>query len=106
MFQCCVRALRRPSFDPFIKIEVTFTDVDGKIEGAMDVGGPSREFFRIIFNYLENSNLFTGRNKKYISLNASSLENKLYFEAGRILSLGIVHAGLGPRFFQKLYSVL
>ncbi|KAF5282381.1 hypothetical protein FQR65_LT14317 [Abscondita terminalis] len=107
IFQCCIRAMRRPSFDPYRKIDVKFSDVDGQSEGAVDMGGPTREMFRLVLNHLKNSHLFIGVNKKYISLDALALEKKNYFEAGRIISLSLVHGGLGPHFFsENLYTAI
>ena len=39
------RALSRKSFSPANKVSVKFTDDVGASEGAVDLGGPMREFF-------------------------------------------------------------
>ncbi|XP_031327303.1 G2/M phase-specific E3 ubiquitin-protein ligase-like [Photinus pyralis] len=101
VFHCCIRAIRRSSFDPFAKIDVKFSDIDGQSEGAVDMGGPTRELFRLLMNYLKNSNLFMGPDKKYISLDALALDKRYYYDAGRMVALSIVHAGLGPHFFSN-----
>lgn len=40
--------------------------------------------------------MFVGNNKKHISLSASALEKKHYYEAGRIIALSLVHGGPAP----------
>lgn len=40
-----LRGLRRKSFSPDNKVSVKFTDDSGTSEGAIDLGGPKREFF-------------------------------------------------------------
>ena len=38
----------RKRFSPRNRISVKFADSEGKSEGAVDVGGPKREFFRML----------------------------------------------------------
>lgn len=106
IFGCCLRALKRRNFNPFNKILVNFTDIAEKTEGAVDEGGPTRELFRLLLNYLQESRLFE-EEKKHLSLNNTALHENEYFEAGRILSLSLVHGGSGPYFFSyTLYSLV
>ena len=42
------RALSRKRFDPRAAISVCFADGFGNNEGAVDVGGPRREFLRLL----------------------------------------------------------
>lgn len=107
IFDCCVRALQRKSFSPFNKLSVKFSDIEGKSEGAVDVGGPTREMCRLVINHIKDSRLFFGDNEKYITLNGRALEKRDYFEAGRIISLTIIHGGCGPKFFSEhLYAMI
>lgn len=107
IFNCCVRAMRRKTFRPFNKLSVKFSDCEGVAEGAVDEGGPTRELFRLALSFLQNSQLFTGAIKKNISLHNTSLNEKLYYEAGRLISLSLVHGGPGPHFFSEtLFSML
>lgn len=106
VFSCCVRAMRRKTFDPFKKISVKFSDLEGNSEGAIDEGGPTREMFRLVLSELASSNLFTGINKKNISLNNNALHDNLYFEATRIVSLSLLHGGPGPHFMSKTLFTL
>lgn len=107
IFGCCLRAFRRKNFKPFNTIHVDFTDIEEKTEGAIDEGGPKREMFRLLLKFLSNSNLFTGNEMKHISLDNKALHEQYYYEAGRIISLSLVHGGTGPHFFSEtLYSLV
>lgn len=90
------RALNRKSFSPEKKISVKFTDDIGQSEGAVDLGGPAREFFTLITEWLVNSRLFFGETTtKFLSLNAICLEEREYFMAGEIFAMSLVHGGPG-----------
>lgn len=102
VFTCCVRAMRRPSFSPCNKLFVKFSDIEGESEGAIDEGGPTRELFRLLLNFIKDSLMFTGTDAKNITLNAAALNNKHYYEAGRIIALSLVHGGPAPHFFSNL----
>lgn len=81
--------------------------MEGISEGAIDEGGPTRELFRLVMNYIKDSQMVVGQRKKHIALNASSLSNKHYYEAGRIIALSLVHGGPTPHFFSNsLFSLL
>jgi len=66
-----VRAFARRGFTPEAKLSVIFMDDFNQAEGAVDEGGPQREFFRLLMVALKESSLFTGsQNKKNVSLNS------------------------------------
>jgi len=48
IWEGATRALNRKSFDPQNRISVKFTDDMGISEGAIDLGGPAREFFTLV----------------------------------------------------------
>lgn len=107
IFGCCIRVIRRKNVSPFHKISVIFSDIDGMSEGAVDEGGPTREMFRLILNYVKISQMFIGQTKKHITLNRTSLSEKHYYETGRLISLCLVHGGPASRFFSEtLYSIV
>ena len=88
------RGLNRKSFSPEKKLSVKFMDDIGQSEGAVDLGGPAREFFTLITEWLVNSRLFVGdATSKFLSLNAISLEEGEYFMAGQIFAMSLVHGG-------------
>lgn len=102
IFNCCVRALRRNNFSPLKKLSVMFTDIDNVSEGAIDMGGPTREMFRLLLKSLSNSPLFEGsEHSKNITLCSEHLNSKHYYEAGRIIALSIIHGGPSPQFFSE-----
>ena len=97
------RALSRKSFSPANKVSVKFTDDAGVSEGAVDLGGPMREFFTLVLQYLHDSQLFCGRDScKFISFQSKCLADEDYYSAGVITAMSIVHGGPGPKFFSPV----
>ena len=55
------RQLMRKRFSTLHRVSVKFADNEGKSEGAIDVGGPKREFFRLLVKAVnEDSGIFIG----------------------------------------------
>ena len=54
------RAIKRPSFDPERPLSLKFMDDGGSSEGAVDEGGPRREFFTLALRELNGGNMFAG----------------------------------------------
>ena len=55
------RCLQRESFSPKATISVCFADDFGNSEGAVDIGGPRREFLRLLVKAAnEHSGIFGG----------------------------------------------
>lgn len=48
------RAMSRSNFSPQKKVDVKFTDDYGISEGAVDNGGPTREFFRLCLHEIKD----------------------------------------------------
>ena len=68
----------------------------GISEGAVDLGGPAREFFTLVTERLVNSQLFVGgATSKFLSFNARCLEEREYYLAGQVLAMSLVHGGPG-----------
>lgn len=68
------RAFTRRSFNPGARISVVFMDETMQAEGAVDEGGPSREFYRLLMMAIKDSTLFTGpEDKKNLSLDCHGL---------------------------------
>lgn len=55
-----IRAISRPSFNAFKLPSVMFMDQYETPEGAIDAGGPRREFFRLALKELASGPLFEG----------------------------------------------
>ena len=48
-------------FSPYNRISIKFADIEGNSEGAVDVGGPKREFLRLLVKAAkEDSVIFIG----------------------------------------------
>ena len=70
-FQCAARAFNRSSFDPYSKLDVVFVDGDGVAEGAVDEGGPTREFCTLLIHQIQNHLVFEGpEGNKTLALNS------------------------------------
>lgn len=97
------RAVSRKSFSSANKVSVKFTDDNGNSEGAVDQGGPMREFFTLILQYIHDSNLLCGPvNSKFLSYNAQHLEENNYYIAGLLIAMSLVHGGPPPHFFSPI----
>ncbi len=59
-FDCAVRAFSRSAFDPESRLDVVFVDENGVGEGAVDEGGPTREFCRLLMGQLQQHHIFEG----------------------------------------------
>ncbi|PIK45346.1 putative G2/M phase-specific E3 ubiquitin-protein ligase-like [Apostichopus japonicus] len=72
VWECAVRGFKRLPFEPTKCLSVHFTDRMGSMEGAVDEGGPRREFLRLLAKALQNSPIFEGSMERLsLSLNAS-----------------------------------
>ncbi|XP_044168113.1 uncharacterized protein LOC122952131 [Acropora millepora] len=98
------RAVSRKAFSPANKISVKFTD------DARTWGGPMREFFTLILQYIHDSQLLCGpENRKLLSYNVKCLEDNDYFVVRLMLAMSLVHGGpvhhfLSPIMFHALIS--
>ena len=92
------RAMRRPSFDPRIGLDVVFVG-----EEAQDAGGPLREYFRLLWKAIaSDSCIFGGANEgRVLTHNMLSLQNGDYALVGRCIGLAIIYGGSGPHFFAE-----
>ena len=65
-----IRKIARSNFQASFPLSVKFADELGSSEGAIDLGGPTREFLRLAFQDMFLSNVFAGpANRKAIVLN-------------------------------------
>ena len=100
LWEGALRGLRRKTFSPDKRVSFKFTDDSGVSEGAFDLGGPKREFFTLVHEWIVNSQLFCGpEESKFLSCNANYLGNDFFFYAGEFIAMSIVHGGPGPRCF-------
>ncbi|XP_067271635.1 uncharacterized protein [Pseudorasbora parva] len=64
IFHGSVQAFKRRRFDPAAKLDIVFVDNEGVSEGAVDEGGPSREYFRLLMKDIQQSKIFEGPEQK------------------------------------------
>ena len=90
--------MERKSFSPNKKVSVKFPDDVGLSEGAVDLGGPMREFFTLALEKVLSGKLFCGQeHQKFLSYDAKALKQGEYFKAGQLFSMALAHCGIGPR---------
>ncbi|CAB3995037.1 G2 M phase-specific E3 ubiquitin- ligase-like, partial [Paramuricea clavata] len=97
------RGMTRKSFSPNKKLSVKFTDDVGLSEGAVDMGGPMREFFTLSLEAILSSKLFCWQeHSRLLSYDAKALKHDEYVMAGQLISMALVHAGVAPRCFSPV----
>lgn len=80
ILECSLHAFRRRRFDPAAKLDVIFVDEDGSGEGAVDEGGPTREYLRLLMRAIHRSNVFEGHeNDRHLALDTSGQYYYYYF---------------------------
>ncbi|KAL7400150.1 hypothetical protein ABVT39_007202 [Epinephelus coioides] len=99
---CSLRAFKRRKFNPEAKLDVVFVDEDGNGEGAVDEGGPTREYLRLLMRAIHQSNIFEGHEKdRQLSLDTQALQTNLYTWVAKMIAVCVVHGGVGPHFFSE-----
>ncbi|KAJ7991034.1 hypothetical protein DPEC_G00293050 [Dallia pectoralis] len=102
------RGFKRLSYNPTYQMCVKFSDDLGVDEEAVDLGGPRREFLRLLIEALAHSQMFEGREgNANLALESSALREDKYFFAGQAIAVSLVHGGPAPGFFSfSLYASL
>ncbi|XP_051980614.1 uncharacterized protein LOC127641796 [Xyrauchen texanus] len=99
---CSLRAFKRRFFNPEAKLDVVFVDEDDNGEGAIDEGGPTREYLRLLMRAVHQSNIFEGHEKdRQLSLDTQALQTQLYTWVAKMIAVCVVHGGVGPHFFSE-----
>ena len=73
-----IRGFKRISYDPTHRISVRFSDDKGTTEEAVDLGGPRREFLRLLTEALAQSEMFEGTEGNNLALDASGSHYLVY----------------------------
>ncbi|XP_005001439.3 G2/M phase-specific E3 ubiquitin-protein ligase isoform X1 [Cavia porcellus] len=89
---------RNQNFNPSYIIEVVFIESDNF---GREHPGSKQEFLSLLMEHLENSPVFEGSLSKNLSLNSQAIKENLYYEAGKMLAISLVHGGPSPGFFSK-----
>ena len=77
MLGSALRCFKRKVFNPKRKLDVVFVDTVGQGEGAVDTGGPTREFLTLLMKALLRSGFFVGTEKS-LALDAVGMYTLLH----------------------------
>ncbi|XP_058233464.1 G2/M phase-specific E3 ubiquitin-protein ligase-like [Hemibagrus wyckioides] len=89
-----IRGFRRISYNPNHTMCIKFSDDMGTTEEAVDLGGPRREFLRLLMEALSQSEMFEGHLN--MALDSFAVRDDRYFFAGRSTAVSLVHGGPPP----------
>ncbi|XP_020644109.3 G2/M phase-specific E3 ubiquitin-protein ligase [Pogona vitticeps] len=105
IWESALKGFQKRNFNPANTIEVKYVNKRTKIE--MDSYSSKEDFFQLLMCHLQNSSLFEGNFSKNLSFDSQALQDNLYYEAGRIIAVSLVHGGPSPSFFSKtLFNLL
>ncbi|XP_017675971.1 PREDICTED: G2/M phase-specific E3 ubiquitin-protein ligase isoform X2 [Lepidothrix coronata] len=100
IWNSALKGFRQRNFSPTNTIEINFTNC--KNRSKTDTSAASKHhFFQLLMLHLQNSSLFEGSSAKNLSLDIQAVKENLYFEAGRMIAVSLVHGGPSPGFFSK-----
>ncbi|MGH0167828.1 UNVERIFIED_CONTAM: hypothetical protein FKN15_001363 [Acipenser sinensis] len=75
----------------------------GVSEGAVDLGGPRREFLTMLMESLHQGSLFVGPDHaKFLNYISGLMVSDDYFYAGMTIATSLVHGGPGPQFLSPV----
>ncbi|NWZ18310.1 G2E3 ligase, partial [Asarcornis scutulata] len=101
IWNTALKGFRQRNFRPTNTIEVKFTNCKNRLK--TDTSTESKHlFFQLLMGHLQNSSLFEGSSAKNLSLDLQALKENLYFEAGKMIAVSLVHGGPSPGFFSKI----
>lgn len=76
VWEGALRGFRRGSYNPTSMMCVKFSDDMGRREEGVDLGGPRREFLRLLIETIASSPMFEGKeNSKTLALNSSGSDS-------------------------------
>lgn len=99
VWNSALQGFRNKRFNPTYTIEIAYVNEHDLIGGEYQ--GSRHEFLSLLMLRLENSQLFEGSLSKNLSLNSQALKENLYFEAGKMVAISLVHGGPSLGFFSK-----
>ncbi|XP_071959901.1 G2/M phase-specific E3 ubiquitin-protein ligase-like [Antedon mediterranea] len=95
----------RKRFNPCAQLDVVFADstlnVEFSAEGAVDLGGPTREFLTLCMKSMQEGRCFIG-DEKLLTRDAEAIAAQDYLLCGRIIATSLVHGGPGPHFIAPI----
>ncbi|OCT64766.1 G2/M phase-specific E3 ubiquitin-protein ligase isoform X2 [Xenopus laevis] len=106
LWESSIECFQNSKFCPSGTLRVKFTKHKFRKECKQSNGSLS-EYFGLLLNAIRSSPLLEGSEHKNIALNFEALQDKLYYEAGRMVALALIHGGPAPGFFsQTLFRCL
>ncbi|XP_059675684.1 G2/M phase-specific E3 ubiquitin-protein ligase [Gavia stellata] len=106
IWNSALKGFRQRNFSPTNTIEIKFTNCKNRSKTDTSAASKHR-FFQLLMLHLQNSSLFEGSSAKNLSLDFQAVKENLYFEAGKMIAVSLVHGGPSPGFFSKtLYNCL
>uniref|UniRef100_A0A8C2YF64 G2/M-phase specific E3 ubiquitin protein ligase n=1 Tax=Coturnix japonica TaxID=93934 RepID=A0A8C2YF64_COTJA len=100
IWKSALKGFRQRNFRPTNTIEVKFTNCKNRIKTDSLIGS-KHLFFQLLMLHIQNSSLFEGSSAKNLSIDPQALKENLYFEAGKMIAVSLVHGGPSPGFFSK-----
>uniref|UniRef100_A0A8D0GXH9 G2/M-phase specific E3 ubiquitin protein ligase n=1 Tax=Sphenodon punctatus TaxID=8508 RepID=A0A8D0GXH9_SPHPU len=100
IWNSALKGFRRRNFNPVHTIEVKFKNSKGRLATAA-IHESKHDFFQLLMLHLQKSSLFEGASSKNLSLDSQALKEDLYYEAGKMIAVSLVHGGPSPSFFSK-----
>uniref|UniRef100_A0A8C3Y524 G2/M-phase specific E3 ubiquitin protein ligase n=1 Tax=Catharus ustulatus TaxID=91951 RepID=A0A8C3Y524_CATUS len=100
IWSSALKGFRQRIFSPTNTIEVSFSNSKNRSKTSTSAAS-KHHFFQLLMLHLQNSSLFEGSSGKNLSLDFQALEENLYFEAGKMIAVSLIHGGPSPGFFSK-----
>ncbi|XP_072195006.1 G2/M phase-specific E3 ubiquitin-protein ligase isoform X3 [Excalfactoria chinensis] len=100
IWKSALKGFRQRNFRPTNTIEVKFTNCKNRIKTDSLIGS-KHLFFQLLMLHIQNSSLFEGSSAKNLLVDPQALKENLYFEAGKMIAVSLVHGGPSPGFFSK-----
>ncbi|XP_028577255.2 G2/M phase-specific E3 ubiquitin-protein ligase isoform X1 [Podarcis muralis] len=97
IWDSALKGFQKRSFNPANTIEVKYINCRTKTHMDSSKG----DFFLLLIRHLQNSSLFEGDSSKILSFDSQALKDNLYYEAGKMIAVSLVHGGPSPSFFSK-----
>eukprot|EP00076_Gallus_gallus_P040969 XP_025006507.1 G2/M phase-specific E3 ubiquitin-protein ligase isoform X4 [Gallus gallus] len=101
IWKSALKGFRQRNFRPTNTIEVKFTNCKNRVK-TDSFTGSKHLFFHLLMLHIQNSSLFEGSSAKNLSVDPQALKENLYFEAGKMIAVSLVHGGPSPGFFSKI----
>ncbi|XP_008101116.3 G2/M phase-specific E3 ubiquitin-protein ligase isoform X1 [Anolis carolinensis] len=100
IWNSALKGFQKRSFNPANTIEVNYINSRSEIKMYSCLSS-KEDFFQLLTLHLQNSSLFEGRFSKNLSFDSQALQDNLYYEAGKMIAVSLVHGGPSPGFFSK-----